>query len=141
MVWAGPLSFATTRGITLFSFPLGTEMFHFPKYGYLLVCKSRLMPKVILFGNSWIKTSLRLPTTYRSLARPSSPFGAKASILRIICIIKLHMRFSNSIHRCLGRTGFEPVTPALSRRCSNHLSYRPTDIKLVNHQIIHCHSK
>ena len=25
----------------------------------------------------------------------------------------------------MGRTGLEPVTPALSRRCSNQLSYRP----------------
>ena len=25
----------------------------------------------------------------------------------------------------VGLTGFEPVTPSLSRRCSNQLSYRP----------------
>jgi hypothetical protein len=29
--------------------------------------------------------------------------------------------------RMVGRTGLEPVTPALSRRCSNQLSYMPAD--------------
>lgn len=28
----------------------------------------------------------------------------------------------------VGLTGLEPVTPALSRRCSNQLSYRPDTI-------------
>ncbi len=32
MVWAGPLSFATTDGITSFSFPLLTEMFQFSRF-------------------------------------------------------------------------------------------------------------
>ena len=30
----------------------------------------------------------------------------------------------------VGRTGLEPVTPALSRRCSNQLSYMPADLKI-----------
>ena len=30
-VWALPLSLATTQGISLISFPRGTEMFHFPR--------------------------------------------------------------------------------------------------------------
>ena len=30
--------------------------------------------------------------------------------------------------RVVGLVGFEPTTPALSRRCSNRLSYRPTKI-------------
>ena len=29
------------------------------------------------------------------------------------------------IRKMVGLTGLEPVTPALSRRCSNQLSYRP----------------
>lgn len=29
-------------------------------------------------------------------------------------------------HSVVGLAGFEPATPALSRRCSNRLSYRPT---------------
>jgi hypothetical protein len=30
----------------------------------------------------------------------------------------------------VGLVGFEPTTPALSRRCSNRLSYRPHDLVL-----------
>ena len=32
----------------------------------------------------------------------------------------------------VGLVGFEPTTPALSRRCSNRLSYRPTHSSCVN---------
>ena len=34
-VWALPLSLATTDGITSFSFPAVTEMFHFTAFGHL----------------------------------------------------------------------------------------------------------
>jgi hypothetical protein len=32
----------------------------------------------------------------------------------------------DGLYRVVGLVGFEPTTPALSRRCSNQLSYRPT---------------
>ena len=32
----------------------------------------------------------------------------------------------------VGLVGFEPTTPALSRRCSNRLSYRPSCTTLFN---------
>nr|ABM53547.1 conserved hypothetical protein [uncultured beta proteobacterium CBNPD1 BAC clone 578] len=32
------------------------------------------------------------------------------------------------IKAVVGLVGFEPTTPALSRRCSNRLSYRPTSV-------------
>ena len=32
--------------------------------------------------------------------------------------------------RVVGLVGFEPTTPALSRRCSNRLSYRPNALAL-----------
>jgi hypothetical protein len=32
----------------------------------------------------------------------------------------------------VGLDGFEPSTPALSRRCSNQLSYRPAWVNLKN---------
>ena len=35
--------------------------------------------RVAPFGDPRIKASLRLPEAYRSLLRPSSPLGAKAS--------------------------------------------------------------
>ncbi len=31
----------------------------------------------------------------------------------------------------VGLVGFEPTTPALSRRCSNRLSYRPLSLSLI----------
>ena len=34
----------------------------------------------------------------------------------------------------VGLTGLEPVTPALSRQCSNQLSYRPAYIPIPNRQ-------
>ena len=34
----------------------------------------------------------------------------------------------HSQERLVGLVGFEPTTPALSRRCSNRLSYRPTHL-------------
>ena len=32
----------------------------------------------------------------------------------------------------VGMTGLEPVTPALSAQCSNHLSYRPFPARYLN---------
>ncbi len=66
-----------------FSFPQGTEMFHFPWYGVAALCiegcTQRYEPlQVIPFGNLRVKASLPLSEAYRSLARPSSPAGAKA---------------------------------------------------------------
>lgn len=34
-VWALPASLAATKGITVFSFPPATEMFHFAEYRFL----------------------------------------------------------------------------------------------------------
>ena len=34
------------------------------------------------------------------------------------------------LHVLVGLVGFEPTTPALSRRCSNRLSYRPIRVDL-----------
>ena len=68
----------------LFSFPAGTEMFHFPALAlttlYIQVAVSRHYPgRVLPFGNPRIKGCLHLPEAYRSLPRPSSPSYAKAS--------------------------------------------------------------
>ena len=35
------------------------------------------------------------------------------------------LSYTPSVKRLVGLDGFEPSTPALSRRCSNQLSYRP----------------
>ena len=71
----------------LMSFPAGTEMFHFPACGGGGLCvrppatgyKTR---RVAPFGNPRIEVCLPLPEAYRSLPRPSSPDGAKASVVR-----------------------------------------------------------
>ena len=39
--------------------------------------------------------------------------------------------FSHPLERMVGLIGLEPMTPALSRRCSNQLSYRPRGVPLA----------
>jgi hypothetical protein len=68
----------------LFSLPQGTEMFHFPWYRSEALCirtpvLRHYSERVAPFGNPRIKACLPLPEAYRSLPRPSSPSGAKAS--------------------------------------------------------------
>ena len=79
--WPVPLSLATTDGISLMSVPPGTEMFQFPgfasyHYGFMI-----RYPRgwVAPFGYPRIKACSRLPMAFRSVPRPSSPPGAKAS--------------------------------------------------------------
>ena len=69
------------------SFPAGTEMFHFPAYGSAGLCVQTAVISgktywIAPFGNPRIKVYLPLPEAYRSLSRPSSPDGAKASVVR-----------------------------------------------------------
>ena len=66
----------------LMSFPLGTEMFHFPRFASLTLCiqvRILLAQWVPPFGNLRIKVCSQLPEAYRSVPRPSSPLIAKAS--------------------------------------------------------------
>src|SRR3978361_1045045 len=63
------------------SFPPGTEMFQFPgfaSYAYVFSIRSPC-GGVAPFGYPWIKACSRLPMAFRSVPRPSSPPGAKAS--------------------------------------------------------------
>ena len=82
LVCALPVSLATTRG--MFSFPPATEMFQFaglPPHGLYIQPwvtghdPSRVSP----FGHLRITVCSRLPEAFRSLPRPSSALGAKAS--------------------------------------------------------------
>ena len=82
-VWAVPRSLATTRGIV--SVPPGTEMFQFPGcpprrlwIGRRVLQVERVSP----FGYPRINACTRLPEAYRSVPRPSSALGAKASTVR-----------------------------------------------------------
>lgn len=65
----------------LMSFPPGTEMFQFPGFASATYVFSYGSPcgGVSPFGYLWIKTCSRFPKALRSVPRPSSPPGAKAS--------------------------------------------------------------
>ena len=86
-VWAVPISLAATFGISVIYFPPGTEMVHFPGLAhtrllYSAGCNGSSSRWVSPFGHPRIKACLRLPEAFRSLPRPSSPSGAKASTVR-----------------------------------------------------------
>ena len=65
----------------LMSFPPGTEMFQFPGFASPPYEFRRRYPCgwVSPFGNPRINDRSHLPAAYRSVLRPSSPLGAKAS--------------------------------------------------------------
>ena len=68
------------RESRLISFPVGTEMFHFPTFAprkVMCIATHRVAP----FGNPGIKASWQLPLAYRSLVRPSSPLLVQASTI------------------------------------------------------------
>src|SRR5215212_7474254 len=82
LVWAIPVSLATTQGII--SFPPATEMFQFADLPPPGLCiqpgvtghyPSRVSP----FGHPRITACSQLPKAFRCLPRPSSALGAKAS--------------------------------------------------------------
>ena len=70
-------------GSRLLSLPPGTEMFHFPGFARTSRSVTRVAPRrVSPFGDPGITARVQLPQAYRSLPRPSSPLGAKASTVR-----------------------------------------------------------
>ncbi len=81
-VWASPLSLATTQGIV--SSPPATEMFQFaglPQTGLCIqpAVTGHYPGRVSPFGHPRIDVCSQLPGAFRSLPRPSSALGAKAS--------------------------------------------------------------
>ncbi len=68
----------------LFSLPQGTKMFQFPWFASAAYAADDRPSdgRVVPFGNLGINGHLHLPQAYRSLSRPSSPPGAKASTRR-----------------------------------------------------------
>ena len=83
-VWARPLSLATTRGITVVLLSSGyldvsVPRVAVPAQGRHAAPSAR---RVAPFGHLRIKGCLRLPAAFRSLPRPSSSLGAKASPMR-----------------------------------------------------------
>ena len=92
-VWALSISLAATLKIE-FSFSssgyLDVSVHRVPSVHLWIQCTViRLSPYwVSPFGNPWIKAHLQLPMAYRSLSRPSSALGAKASSL---CFLSLDL--------------------------------------------------
>ena len=71
----------------LIYFPPGTEMVHFPGLARtrLFYSAGRTRGSLVWvspFGHLRVKACLRLTEAFRSLPRPSSPVGAKASTVR-----------------------------------------------------------
>ncbi len=74
----------------LFSLPLGTKMFQFPRFASALCADGSPSDcRVAPFGHPRIKGRLRLPGAFRSLPRPSSPSRAtgirRAPFLAFAC--------------------------------------------------------
>ena len=81
-VWAGPLSLAATRGVTLVFlssdyWDVSVRRVRLPSRG----CRASAR-RVAPFGHLRINGRSRLPADFRGLPRPSSPPGAKASSVR-----------------------------------------------------------
>ncbi len=81
-VWTVPVSLATTQG--MLSVPPATEMFQFagfPPPGLWIRpgVTGRYPGRVSPFGHPRINACSQLPGAFRSLPRPSSALGAKAS--------------------------------------------------------------
>ena len=106
-------------------------MVHSPAYGFPLpMCSAAgRTPSgvpVTRFGRPRITATLQLPAAYRSLPRPSSPGGSKASstdppLLDHIILPALSLFFQTP----MGLTRVELVTSCLSGMRSNQLSYSP----------------
>ena len=82
-VWANPRSLATTCGITVVLFSSGYLDVSVPRVAVptsrnVAASRQRVAP----FGHLRINGCLRLPAAFRSLPRPSSSLGAKASPMR-----------------------------------------------------------
>jgi hypothetical protein len=81
-VWAVPRSLAATEGIAVAFSSSGYLDVSVPRVGSS--CEvTRVAPRwVAPFGDPGITACVQLPQAYRSLPRPSSPLGAKASTVR-----------------------------------------------------------
>src|SRR3954447_15901648 len=97
------------------SFPPGTQMCHFPGFPPRTLCvqvrvTGHYARRVSPFGDPCFIARLRLHTAYRSLPRPSSASGAKASTIRpyyLDGIISHYAVFKDQTPRSRGRTSKE----------------------------------
>ena len=83
--WPVPLSLATTDGISVDVFSSRYLDVSVPRVRLTTLCIQIVIPIagwVSPFGYPWINACSRLPMAFRSVPRPSSPPGAKASTER-----------------------------------------------------------
>ena len=84
MVWAIPVSLATTQGITIVFFSsayldVSVRQVGSPPYGGVIHLQCIRLSHSEIFGYN---ACVQLPEAYRSLPRPSSPLRPKASTMR-----------------------------------------------------------
>ena len=84
MVWAIPVSLATTQGITIVFFSsayldVSVRQVGSPPYGEVIHLQCIRLSHSEIFGYN---ACVQLPEAYRSLPRPSSPLRPKASTIR-----------------------------------------------------------
>ena len=150
-VWAAPRSLATTGGIIVyFLFLRVLRCFSSPRLPPLRADDWPSASRVVPFGDPRIRGHLHLPAAFRSLSRPSSPLGAKASstysCLLLVTLINLRKiksledlsipmllillffglsqyvkdRYRNNL--CVENKGVEPLTSCVQGRRSSQLS-------------------
>ena len=122
-----PVRSPLLRESRLMSFPLGTEMFHFPRFASPCLCIQQEIPHtwwVSPFGNPRIKVWSQLPGAYRSVPRPSSPLIAKASTR---CTLTLKFK---------SRAGINPL-PREIERFFNYSQFFDLDTMLSHTRLAH----
>ena len=86
-VWALPLSLAATRGVTVVFLSSDYLDVSVRRVGNLIKVDRPPAGRVSPFGHPRITGRSRLPAAFRSLPRPSSPPGAKASPVRPLVLV------------------------------------------------------
>ena len=75
---------------------------------------------------SLVKVLMAARQFIRRYPPSSGDDGTRTRDFRLAKAALSQLSYIPNIFKVVGLTGFEPVTPALSAQCSNHLSYRPT---------------
>ena len=88
LVWAIPVSLATTQGIIVIFFSSWYLDVSVPRVCRLSTSRSSI-GRVAPFGNLHLEGYLRLSAAYRSLSRPSSLLRAKASSICPLLLIHI----------------------------------------------------
>ena len=123
-VWAGPLSLAATRGVTVVFLSSAYLDVSVRRVRLLVAEDAALVARrVAPFGHLRINGRSRLPAAFRSLPRPSSPPGAKASPMRPAVLLATE-RGSAAFEAASGSAPSRRAPRSARRRCSAIVSLR-----------------